>query len=44
MVFSQAVQRSTAYETEMSTPPTLLMEYGPPLPFYCTMVVVDKTS
>ena len=23
---------STAYEREMSTPPTLLFEYGPPLP------------
>ena len=26
---------STAYEREMSTPPTLLLEYGPPLPLPC---------
>ena len=25
---------STAYERKMSTPPTLLLEYGPPLPFF----------
>jgi len=34
---------STAYEREMSTPPTLLLEYGPPLSFtFMCEVALEK--
>jgi len=35
---------STAYETDMSTPPTLLLEYGPPLPTTAELQVSQTNS